>query len=845
MIRTATRNLLAHKLRLVLTLLAITLGVSFVVGTYVFTDSLNKSLTQLFDTEPADVVVQPVDAAENSGGGGGQEPSLTMPESVTKEVSGVAGVSSAIGSVNQVGAIVLNDQDESVGGANSTPLGVSWEPDQDTSQATLVAGSPPQGNDQVALDSTTADKADVSVGDSIRISTPLKTDAKKRWQVTAVVDIGLSGGVTVALFDLPTAQKYLVGDGLINQVLVTVDEGSTPSDVATAINRSLDSSQYTAITGQEASDQQEQQITDSLGFLNTFLLIFALVAVFVSAFLIFNTFSMLVAQRTREIALMRAVGASRRQIQSGVVTEALLLSVVAATLGILLGIGLAFGLRALFDLFGLQLPSSAFELAPRTIIVAYAVGILVTVAAAWIPANRASSVPPIAALRAESSPPKATLTRRLWFGVATWVVALLLIYLGLTNGSETGVAWIGLSAVFGIIGTIALTPFLAAPALTVMGLPFRGAVGRLAVQNSKRSPRRTAATASALMIGVSLMSIMVVFASSFTATADKAIDEAYGADFTLGSPPLYAPFDSELFGQVKDIDGVSESTFIRTTSGSKGQATFPGYGIDPSVMPTMINFDVTEGSLDAIGAQKAAVDTDLAVANGWKVGDKVNVTWRTGQSEVEIVALYKPVLVFSGFLTDFATVRDWGAPAGQDTAIYLKLAQGADAEQVRAEVESVLEKYPAVGIQDQTQIKADLQDQINQLLRFIFALLGLAIIIAVLGIVNTLLLSVVERTRELGLLRAIGGLRSQVRRMIVLEALMLGVFGAIIGVVLGVIYGVLMQRSLETEGLTTLAIPVVTLIVFIIAGAVAGMLAAIWPATSASRLNILKAISTE
>jgi putative ABC transport system permease protein len=239
------------------------------------------------------------------------------------------------------------------------------------------------------------------------------------------------------------------------------------------------------------------------------------------------------------------------------------------------------------------------------------------------------------------------------------------------------------------------------------------------------------------------------------------------------------------------------------------------------------------------------VDTDLADKNGWQVGDEVNVTWRTGQSKVEVVALYKPVLVFTGFLTDYATVTTWGAPPGQDTAIYLKLAEGANAEKVRRDVEQVLQKYPAVGIQDQTEIKKDLQEQINQLLRFIFALLGLAIIIAVLGIVNTLLLSVVERTRELGLLRAVGGSRSQVRRMIVLEALMLGVFGAAIGVVLGVLYGVLMQRTLETEGLTTLSIPYLTLLLFILAGAIAGALAAIWPATSASRLNILKAISSE
>jgi ABC-type antimicrobial peptide transport system permease subunit len=401
-----------------------------------------------------------------------------------------------------------------------------------------------------------------------------------------------------------------------------------------------------------------------LSFLSTFLLIFALVAVFVSTFLIFNTFSMVVAQRTREIALLRAIGASRDQIQRSVVLEALIVALVASTVGLALGIGLALGLRFLFARFGIELPSGAFEVAPRTIVAAYTVGIVVTIAAAWIPAIRASSVPPLAALRAETAPARASLVRRLWFGLAGLVFAVLFAFLGLSNGSETGVAWIGVSAVFGIGGTFALTPFLAGPALSLLGLPFRGAVGRLAVQNSRRSPRRTAATASALMIG--------------------------------------------------------------------------------------------QG--------RAAVDSDLADSKGRNVGDTVEVTWRTGQSEVEIVATFQKVLVFEGFLTDYETVQRWGAPPGQDTAVYLKLAEGADPDAVRSSVEEVLVKYPTVSVLDQAQIKADIQAQIDQLLRFVFALLGLAIIIAVLGIVNTLLLSVAERTGELGLLRAIGATPQVLRR---------------------------------------------------------------------------------
>ncbi len=857
MLKSALRNLIAHKLRLILTLLAIALGVSFVVGTFVFTDSLNKSLAQLFDTEPADVVVQPNDATGGqSGRGAGQAPGLTMPESVIAQVHDVAGVKSVIGSVDQVGAVVLNADDESVAGSNSTPIGVSWEPGQDSGQATLVSGAAPKSDGQLALDTSTAAKANAQVGSTIRLSTPLHTDATKKWEVTAVVDIGLSGGATVVLFDLETAQKYLVGKGEISKVLVTVDEGESPGEVAAAINSdfSKDSElggtpaageEYEAITGAQAADQQEQQITDRLGFLNTFLLVFALVAVFVSTFLIFNTFSMLVAQRTREIALLRAVGATRHQIQAGVVTEAFVLSVVATAIGIGLGIGMAFGLRRLFEAFGIELPSGDLEIAPRTIVVAFAVGIVITVAAAWIPARRASSILPVAAMRDATSPPRAAITRRFWFGVASWALALLTAWLGLSNGSETGIAWIGVSTLVGVVGAIALLPFVAGPALTVLGLPFRGSVGKLAVQNSRRSPRRTAATGSALMIGVTLMTIMVIFASSFTATADQAIDDAYGADFTLGSPPTYQPFDADLYSKVKELGGIESSTHVRTTEGRKKTEAFPVYGVESDKITEMINFEMEEGSLTDIGEGKAAVDTDTAKQLGWSVGDDVPITLRTGQAEVEIAAVYKKILVYEGLVTDFNTAEKWGAPAGLDTVIYLKLAEGADAEQVRQSVERILEKHPTVTGLDQAQIKADIRSQINTLLGFVMALLGLAILIAVLGIVNTLLLSVAERTRELGLLRAVGALRSQVRLLILIESLLLGVFGAAAGVVLGVVFGVLIQRAMISQGLTALEIPWVTLVVFLVAGALAGVIASVWPAFSASRLNILSAIAAQ
>ena len=840
--RYSARNLMAHKLRLLLTMLSIVLGVSFVVGTFIFTDSMNRSLERLLGTAPADVVVQPVDDVDTTLPGAAPPTALSMPDSIAAEVARIPGVASASGSVDQAGVAVLDDSGQPVGGVNTTHLGVSWDPSANSGRATVVDGRQPQGPDEIALDTSTAAKAGVGVGDTVRLSTPRQ--AEKRWTVTGIVEVGLTGGATVVIFDLPTAQQYVTGPGRVNRVLAGLAEDADAAPIVDAINARL-KGPYEAITGAQAADQQQEEVADSLNSLSTFLLLFALASLAVAAFLISNTFSMLIAQRTREIALLRAIGADGVQVQKAVVAESLVMAFVAATVGILAGIGVARLLPALFGAFGVDLPTGDLDVAPRSILAAYGVGLGITLLAVWLPARRAASVRPLAALRLESSPSRRTTMGQVWFGVIMWMLAVLTAWLALINGTELAFLWVWFSGGLAITGTIALIPLFAARGFWLLGAPFRWRTGRIAVRNAGRDPRRTAAAAGAMLVGVNLMTASAIFAASFSATADEAIESAYGVDFTIGSPPAYQPFDASLYEQVAATPGVAAATYLRSTQAQKNKDPLLAFGVQPQLLEQVVHFDATAGDFTAIGSGGAAVDALTASQYGWRVGDTVPVVVRTGRTEVELVAIYERVLAFRGLITDMETAQRWGAPAGVDSAIYVQMDPDADPDQVRAELEQVTSAYPAVMVADQQQVKAGVHEQIDSLLAFVLILLGLSVLIATLGIINTMLLSTAERTREIGMLRAVGALRGQVRAMVAVESVLLGLFGALVGVVLGIAYGVVMQKAMEPQGLTALAIPWLLLLILVLAGALAGAVAALWPAWRASRMNVLRAIATE
>lgn len=845
--RVSVRSLLQHKLRLALTVVTIALSVAFITATMVFADTTQRALDQFFDNEPADVVVRPVDPI-TAFGDGGPPPALTFPAAVTDQIESVPGIAAVSPSVNQECVLILDPTDgQPVGGATAAHIGASWDPAQLTAETAELVAELPRGIGQVAIDSTSADRLGISPGDTVRLVTPRQPDSSRPWTVTGIIDIGLPGGATVAVFDLATAQQLITGPGQVNQLLVQTTEGADPATVAARINERLGSdSAVAAITGRQAADQQAAQVGEGIGFLTTLLTVFGIVALVTGVFLIINTFAMVVSQRRRELALLRAVGAEPRQLQAGIIVQATLLGLGGVILGVAAGIYLAVALRGGLRLLDIDVPGGGLVVSPRTLLIAAAVGIGATVLAAWVPAARAGNTSPVQALGAGARPSRESVQRRLIVAAILMAIALTTAVVGLRDSlPQNGVAWVGLSAVFGLAGFVAVAPWAVAPVLRLVALPLRGATGRIAVANNQRNPQRVTSTTAALSIGVALIAMITVLTSSASATADKEISRAFGSDLSIGAPPLYRPYDHSITQQAAAVAGVAESTFIRTTNGQRRDIPIAVFGVQPDRITAAVNLVAASGDVAAVGGDRIALDSRLAARYGLGVGDEFSADFRTGPAAFEIVAVFDPVVVFQGILTDVATAERLGAPAGLDTAAYFLIADGADPAAVRAGITTAIAANPALQVQDTETLKRNFADSINQLLGLVFAMLALAVLIAVLSIANTLLLSVNERTAEIGMLRAVGATRTQVRMIVVIEAAILGVFGAACGLALGVLYGVLLRTVMAPLGITEQSLPWPWLAAFVGCGALAGVLASIWPAVTASRTDVLAAITTE
>ncbi len=847
--RVTLRGLLAHRLRLVLTILSIALGVGFIVATLVFADTTRGALDRFYSGEAAPVVVRPIDQVSVSGQGGAAPVALTMPAAVVERIRDVPGVAATAAQVQQEGVLILDAEGRQVGSDTSAHIGASWDEEQlevsPDGGGGGFDGELPVGDGQVAIDTTTADRTGLEIGQTVHLVTPLRTDRDRDWEITGIIDIGLYGGATVALFDLPTAQRHITGPGRVNQILVSVADDAVLADVVSGINDALGpDATIKAITGRQAAEQAQNQVGEALGFLNTVLLIFGFIAVFMSSFLIFNTFSMLVAQRTRELALVRAVGASREQVQVSVLIQALIVGVIGTLIGGAAGLALSIGMRWVLMQFGTDIPTGGLIIQPQMLLIALVAGVGVTLVAAWVPALRASQIPAIQAIQG-SAPPR-PFQQRIIIGVTFAVLAALTATVSLRDGTPgTAVAWMGLSALLAVGTFVAFAPMLASTVVEVLGWPLRSPIGRLARSNARRNRRRTAATAAALTIGVALMAMVSILAVSTVATADSEIDKAIGADITVGAPPLYRPFDHEITRELADIPGVADSTYVRSTTGQRGEQAVPVFGIEPDEIGGAINLDIVAGDLQQVGADSIALDSTLAEQYRLGVGDTFRAQFRTGPDEFTIAAIFDPIIVYQGILTDYETAQRLGAQRGLDSAAYLTFTPRADPAAVRAAAQAVIERNPALEIQDKETLKEDFAGQIDRLLGFVYVMLALTVVIAVLGIANTLLLAVYERTSELGMLRAVGATQEQVRRLVVIEAVLVGIFGALLGVVIGLGYGFLLQVVMAPLGITVLQIPWLLLITFVVAGAAAGVLASVGPAIRASRLNILESIAAE
>ncbi len=843
MLKATWRSLKAHKARMLLSGLAVVLGVAFVVGTFIFTDTLKGTFDELFDNEVPDVVVtQQLEVGDDNGLGSVVS---VVPESIVDDVRALPGVARATGDIQVFGVTLLDKEGEPIGGNGPPQFGFSYPEypdDPQLSGLTLVEGRAPVADEEIVVDLQTAEKGGFAVGDTATVVTQgPRIDAP----IVGIARYGVSGGLagaTLTLFSRDYAQSVFLGEDAWNQVSIVGDEGVSPDDLRDDV-LALIGSGYEVATGEELQDEAAAQLSTALGFINTFLLVFAFIALFVGTFIILNTFSMLVARRTKELALLRAIGASKAQITWSVVGEAFLLGLLGGVLGILMGIGVALGLRQLLGVLGAELPAGSLVLAPRTIIIGILVGVIVTVVAAWFPARRASQVPPVAAMRDEVAlPAKSLRVRAIGGGVLAVLGALALALAVFSDELANRLTVAGLGAFALLVGVIVLAPVFSRRLVGWVGAPLnRGAVGTLAVRNAQRDRRRTAATATAILVGLALVTAIGVLGASTTKSTNALIDEVITADFIV-QPTSFVPFSPEVGDAIEEVPGVEFVSRIRQVPALVNGAETTMTGLDPA----------TIGQVQTLGMEAAAlasggivVDTETAEAAGVVMGDSVEVTWGNGdKQELEISATYEGQATFSGWAVALDTMAAAGVPA-VDTFLYVPLDADADIDTVRAQLDEIENQYPTVQIQDQTEFKESITGQINQLLNLVYALLGLSVIIAIFGVVNTLALSIIERTREIGMLRAVGMQRSQVRAMIRWESIVISFFGAFTGVALGLILGVSLQQMLVDDGITELAIPWALIVVVLVATGIVGVLAAVWPARRAANLDVLMAIRTE
>ncbi len=844
MIRASLKSLLARKVRLLMSTFAIVLGVAFVVGSLVFSDTLNRSFTALFASTVGDVVVRP----EGGTTVNGQPSTKTIPASVVARLRTLPDAARVDGNVSAVGAFVVGTDGKVVGGFGPPALGGNWTgapAGHDLPGLQILRGRPPHGPDQVVLDDRTAERGGYALGDRVRMITSGRLSLGPRLVGVAGFPQGGSlNGATLALFDTPTAQRlFLHGRDAFNDLWVTARDGVSEEQLRQQVDAALPA-RYAVVTGDTAADQSASDLLQAVSFLTTFLLIFAGISLVVGAFLIVNTFSILVAQRSRELSLLRALGASRRQVIGSVQLEALVLGLLGSTAGLGLGVLLAVGIRALFARFGLDLSGQALVFGPRTVLAAYAVGVVVTMAAAWLPARRTGRLAPVQALRDDVAMPESSLHRRLLLGLALLGAGVVTLGAGLFADVPHAGWFVGAGVLAVLLGVSSASPVISRPFLLGARVTYArlfGSVGNLAGQNALRHPRRTTATASALMIGLTLACTMAIVGDSAKSSVDRSVSENFVGDYIV-SNVFGGGFPTGIADRMARVPGVADVVRERYGFGTRD-------GQDQGVTATGAGGAAALGLRMTAGSRSALVDGTVLLEDSWAadhhlaVGDSLTLTMPTGTRRWRVVGTFadNPV-VFFPVLTTLDTLARAGIPE-QDNALVIFTAPGATG--VQARLDRVVQRLPVVTVKDEAGFAAEQRGPIDQLVQMIYALLGLALVIAVLGIVNTLALSVIERTREVGLLRAIGTSRRQLRWMITLESVVIAVLGATLGVVLGIGFGVALMYALRDQGLEVISVPWGQLAVFLVLALLIGVLAAVLPARRAARLDVLRAIATE
>jgi putative ABC transport system permease protein len=843
--RVVLKGLLAHKLRLALTALAIVLGVTFISGTFVLTDTLHNTFTTLFGRVYQNVDFEVRGTAAFTGNDGTGAARNPIPQSIATTVRQIHGVAYAAGTVGIPYAQFVAPDGKAIDNGGAPTLGLSFDPNTQLSALRLTAGTAPVASNDVVMDAATAQKYHFAVGDHVRM---LLRGPPRTFTISGIVTFGDASnlaGATLAGFNLATAQQLAGEVGHYDAIDILTSPGADKATVRRAIAAALPKG-VEVVTGQTVANEQANDINQALSFFSTALLVFAFISLFVGGFTIFNTFSIIVGQRTRELALLRIVGASRRQVFRSVLAEALIVGLVASVVGLGLGVLAALGLEALLKGFGVTLPSGSLVFEGRTVIVALLVGVGVTVVSAISPARRAVRIPPVAALADHQVDQQESSRRRIIVGSVAALLGIVVLVIGLT---KPAIQLVGLGAVAVFLGIGMLAPVVARPMSSVIGRPLArllGISGKLGRENSMRSPRRTAQTSSALMVGLALVATIAVFGASLSKSVTSSVNNAVSADFIITSAQTggAGEFSNSVAAAAAKVPGVTAASTVYDGEFLVHHALSSLTAVSASHLSRTVILRMESGAgASALADGQLLIDTTTANTKHLSVGSTVPVKFAaTGSSTLRVGGIFKPNALLGNYLVgDRFFLSHFDSPL--PVAVLLRTSGVSPA--LTNAVHQELHAYPNLKIQTRAAFENSQRAQVNQLLGLVYALLALAVVIALIGIVNTLMLSVFERTHEIGLLRAVGMKRRQVRAMIRSESVILAVFGAVIGIVVGTALGTAFAASLKQQGITDIVIPKGSLVLFLILAALLGLGAASWPGRRAAKLDVLKAIATD
>jgi putative ABC transport system permease protein len=846
MLKLSRRDLMAHFGRYVLTFVAVAIGVTFIGGVLTLTDTLTRTFDDLFAevNDGTDAWVRAADEIEVAAGPDSVSQRARIDASLTDQITEVDGVAAAEPYVQDYTRPIDSDGEPYGDPQMGAPtFGASWGEVDELNPFELTEGSrPPRAAGEIVLDKGTADGTGYEVGDTARFQTPKGPGEAEVVGIATFGDADSPFGASFVLFDLATAEELLGDPGRVNGIGVVGEEGISQTALRDRVAQALDDDDIEVLTGEQITEEDQDQFEQQISFLRTVLVIFALISLVVGGFVIYTSFSFIVAQRQRQVALLRAVGASRRQVLGSILFESFLVGIVGSIAGYLVGVTLASGL-------GSVLADEQVDLAilPISVIAALAVGTGVTMLAAFVPAWRGARIPPVAALLDVAVDTSHRSLRRLIVGLLTLAVGVVSLVAGVAGG---GLAVTGQGMALVFLSFVILGPIAVRPATAILGWPFprlRGIVGRLAVQNAARNPRRTSATASALMIGLGIATLVLVMNSSLRASISEVVDERFRGDFVVESGTGFAGggLPGEVAEQINELPEVDAAAGVRIGLAEIDDSTQVVAGVDPRTAFDVFDVGVAAGNVDDLDADGVAVFEDKARDEGWRIGDELPVRFaETGRQDFTIVALLETQDLTGNYVMGNAAFDD-NVPNAGDNQILVRLADGVSPAQARPALAEIVDEYPTAELQDLDEFKDATQAQFDQLLIILNVLLALTLLVAMVGIVNTLVLSVVERRREIGLTRAVGAARSQVRASIRWEAVLISVFGLVAALTIGVFFGWVIFQALSEEGFTTFRIPLGQLVVVSLITALLTLLAAVLPAIWAGRRPILTAIADQ